>query len=222
MNVTAEPGTGHGRVLLPWRSILLVVVAIAAYAVFGAAPGAWVFDRAEVAQGEWWRLLSGHWVHSDTAHAAWDIAALLIIGAIFESRLRWRLPVILIFVTVGVDTWLWWGDPDLRYYCGLSGILNGLLIVGLVYLWRDTRHPVALLTGIAAVLKIALEITSGQSLITQTAWPSVPSAHAAGILSGLVFVIGAWISGYIRKRLRNTWPARTARWFKLTSATLRT
>ena len=98
--------------------------------------------------------------------------------------------MVLLLTSLGVDAWLWWGDPALSYYCGLSGILNGLLIVGLVHLWRDTRHLVVLLTALVAVLKIFVEINTGQSLVTQTAWPSVPVAHAAGYLSGLVLAAG--------------------------------
>ena len=176
---------GQGSITLPWRSLLLAAGAVVAYLVFGAAPEAWVFDRHAISQGEWWRLISAHWVHSDMEHAGWDICALLLFGLLFEARLRWKLPLALLVATVGVDAWLWWGDPALRFYCGLSGILNGLMVVGLLHLWRDLRHPVILLTTVAAALKILVEINTGQALITQTAWPSVPSVHAVGFLCGL-------------------------------------
>jgi len=185
----SDYGPGHGGIALPWRTLLLSVIAISAYLVFGPAPGAWVFDRAAIAGGEWWRLITGHWVHSDLTHAGWDIAALLLLGALFEGRLRWRLPLALLAGTAGVDVWLWWGEPALRYYCGLSGVLNSLLILGLLYLWRDLRHPVVLVTAVGAALKIILEIYFGQALLTQAAWPSVPTAHAAGFLCGLVLAI---------------------------------
>ena len=147
----------HGSITLPWRSMLMGVVAVLAYLVPGAAPEALVFDRVAIAQGEWWRLLTGHWVHSDPAHAGWDITALLLLGALFEPRLQWRLPLALLIGTVGVNAWLWWMEPALRYYCGLSGILNSLLIVGLLQLWRDCRDPLVLLTGVAAAAKILLD-----------------------------------------------------------------
>jgi rhomboid family GlyGly-CTERM serine protease len=180
----------HGSTTLPWRSMLMGVVAVLAYLLPGAAPEALVFDRVAIAQGEWWRLLTGHWVHSDPAHAGWDITALLLLGALFEPRLKWRLPLALLIGTVGVNAWLWWMDPALRYYCGLSGILNSLLIVGLLQLWRDCRAPLVLLTGVAAAAKILLELSLGQTLLTRTAWPAVPAVHAAGFLSGLVCVAG--------------------------------
>jgi len=179
----------HGGIMLPWRSILLVAVAAAAYLVLGAAPEGWVYDRSAISQGEWWRLVTGHWVHSDLAHAGWDITALLVLGTLFEVRLQWWVPIALLIGTLGVDVWLWWGDPTLYYYCGLSGILNCLLIIGLLQLWLDIRHPLVVLTGIGAAVKILVEINSGQALLTQTAWSSVPMVHAVGFLCGLLYIL---------------------------------
>jgi len=194
MDAVFQPGVRHGGIMLPWRSFLLGAGAIIAYLILGAAPEDWVFDRVAITQGEWWRLVAGHWVHSDFEHALWDIAALLLLGTLFEARLQWRLPLALLIGTVGVDVWLWWGDPTLRYYCGLSGILNSLLIVGLLQLWRDLRHPLILLTGVSAAVKILVEINAGQALLTQTAWPSVPVVHAVGFLCGLVLGWRFWIT----------------------------
>jgi len=196
VNASFEPELGHGSFTLPWRSLLLAAAALAVYLILGPAPEAWVFDRVAIAGGDWWRLITGHWVHSDLTHACWDIAALLALGALFEEKLQWRLPLALLAGTAGVDLWLWWAEPTLSYYCGLSGILNSLLVVGLAYLWRDLRHPLILLTAVAAALKIIVEIHVGQALLTQTAWPSVPAVHAAGFLSGLLL---AW--GLAGKRL---------------------
>ena len=186
MNVSTRPRGRHGGISLPWRSCLLGLVAIAACLALGPAPEAWVFDRVAIAQGEWWRLVTGHWVHSDLQHALWDITALLVLGALFEPRLQWRLPLVLLAATAGVDAWLWWGEPGLQFYCGLSGILNSLLVVGLLQLWRELRHPVIPLILTAAAVKIIVEIYTGQALLTSTAWPSVPAVHAVGYLCGLL------------------------------------
>lgn len=186
MKTFSIQGPRRGSRSLPWFSLALVAAAVAAFVFAGPAPGAWVFDRLAIEQGEWWRLVTGHWVHSDRGHAAWNIAALGLFGILFEAQLRWRLPLVLLVSAFAVDAWLWWGDPALRYYCGLSGILNGLLILGLAELWRGTRHPLVLLTAAGAALKIIVEIQGGQALLTRTDWPSVPEVHAAGFICGLV------------------------------------
>lgn len=193
----------HGGSSLPWRTLLLTVMALAIYLMAGAAPEAWVYDRGAIGQGEWWRLISGHWVHSDPEHAAWDIGALLVLGLLLESRLRNDLFRVLAFGAFGVDLWLWYREPALQFYCGLSGILNSLLALGLVALWRELRHPLVWITGVGAVTKIALEVAVGQALLTATAWPSVPAVHGAGFVCGLALAMVVDKSAYsCGKRLR--------------------
>lgn len=179
----------HGGSLLLWRTLLFTVLALAGYLIPGAAPESWVFDRTAIEQGEVWRLVTGHWVHSGFVHAFWDIAALAVLTAVAEYRLRWQIPLALLAGTLGVDLWLWWGEGTPVRYCGLSGILHSLLAVVLVRFWCDLRHPLVLLAGLTLVLKTGAEITEGAALLTRTAWPSVPAAHAAGILSGLLLMI---------------------------------
>lgn len=181
---------------LPWRTLLLTALALAGYLVLGAAPAAWVFDRTAVAEGEFWRLITGHWMHSDPMHGFWDIGALAFLGSMLEQRLQGKLVLALLIGNLGVNLWLWWGEPELRYYCGLSGILNTLLAVGLVNLWYDLRHPLVLLIGLGAVAKIVLEISTGQALLTETTWASVPETHAAGFLSGL---LGSYFIGLFNR-----------------------
>ncbi|MCU7812765.1 MAG: hypothetical protein KZQ77_16290, partial [Candidatus Thiodiazotropha sp. (ex Notomyrtea botanica)] len=78
----------RGGLLLPWRTLLLTTLALTGYLILGAAPEIWVFDRAAIGKGEVWRLVTGHWVHSDFEHALWDISALGLLGVLFEKRLR--------------------------------------------------------------------------------------------------------------------------------------
>ena len=175
----------HGR--LPWRSALLAMLALALWWAWGAAPEALVWDRAALARGELWRLLTGHWVHSDGGHALWDIAALILLGFLFEPRLKGRLPGVLLAGSLGVDAWLWWAPDAPVLYCGLSGILNSLLAAGLVAWWREQPHVLIPLTGLGMLAKSLMELQAGSMLLTSTAWPGVPQAHLAGMAAGLVY-----------------------------------
>ncbi len=189
MSVHALPRVRLGTTALPWRTLLLTAVALALYLGAGAAPELWVYDRLAISQGEWWRLISGHWVHSDLQHAVWDIGALMVLGYLFESRLKHGLFLVLAVVTLSIDLWLWYSEPSLDFYCGLSGILNGLLALGLVRLWRDVQHPLVLMTGLGAILKIVWEMAIGGALLTTTAWQSQPDLHGVGFICGLLLAI---------------------------------
>jgi rhomboid family GlyGly-CTERM serine protease len=180
------PGLAPYLRVLPWRTGLLTLVALALHFGAGPAPAGLVLDRAGVAGGEWWRLLTGHWVHSDADHALWNIAALAFLGALFERLLGGRLVAALALGMLLVDAWVLAGLPELSRYCGLSGILNALLATGLIALWRERSDPWIALVGAGAVLKIAAEAGLGQALFSSTQWDSVPAAHAAGLLAGLI------------------------------------
>ena len=187
-NAMRRPESDGTRVRLPVLSAALVAVATWLWFAFGAAPEALVFDRAAVAGGEWWRIATGHWVHSDASHAALNIAALALIAPIVETASRRLLLAALLVGTVAVSAGVVWGLPEIDRYCGLSGVLNALFVAALGVMWRRHRHPILIAIGGGLLVKLALELTSGASLVVATEWPSVPAAHLAGVLGGVLLL----------------------------------
>jgi rhomboid family GlyGly-CTERM serine protease len=184
----APPGLG-----LPWRSLLLAGLAAGLFLAAGPAPDLWVYARQGLAEGQLWRLLSGHLVHSDPAHLGWDLGALLLLGWAFEPLLRERFWPLLGVAALVIDAGLWFGLPGLARYCGLSGLLNALLAAGLWRLWRGHgRHPLMPVIGLLSLLKPLWELGAGQALFTSTFWPSLPEAHLLGLAAGFGFALWIW------------------------------
>lgn len=176
---------------IPWLSLTLAGLMAALFAAYGPVPEAWVYDRVAIYQGEWWRLLSGHWVHSDSGHLFWNLGALVLLGWMVETRNRLALLSSLLAGTLGVDLMLWLMLPDLSHYCGMSGVLNSLLLFAFAAFWRNTTAAILTITGMLSLAKILIEISLGQALLSNTAWESLPQAHLAGWLIGLVLVVVA-------------------------------
>lgn len=197
----------RGGEMLPRFTLLMALVAIGLFFSFGIAPESLVYDREAVFNGEWWRLVSGHFVHSDGEHALWDILALFLIGSLLEQRGLFKLLVATMAGLISVNCWLIWGTPELAYYCGLSGILNTLLMVFLFELLIELKREkvpadgstagkkidvtaiAVLLTGVLILGKILLEMSMGHALFTDAAWPSVPSVHLAGAMGSLLYMV---------------------------------
>lgn len=177
----------RGSPELPWFTGLCVGVAGGLWLLLGPVPEALVFDRIAIADGEWWRLITGHWVHSDGQHALWDIAALALIGCLLEGRGKRRLALATSMGIVAVDACIWWCLPELERYCGLSGMLNTLLIIALADLWLLYRHPIFAAAILLLGGKLIAEMAAGQSVLIDPSWPGVPMAHVAGCLGGIVF-----------------------------------
>lgn len=184
-----QPVARPGRPGLPWLTLGLAAVAASLWWGLGPVPGRLVFDRSKIAAGEIWRLVTGHFVHSDGAHVAWNIGALLLIGLTMEGFGRRRMIAAIIAGIAAVDAGLWWGMTDLQRYCGLSGMLNALLVVAVFEGWRRFRHPLFAATGGIYVVKLVVEAFADQGLLVQTVWPSVPMAHVAGFIGGALLAI---------------------------------
>ncbi len=191
MNLIAATLVNHGSLRLPWFTLSVTALLLLLFGIAGPAPEALIYDRMEIMSGEFWRLFTGHFVHTDNTHLAWNVLAFLILGAVLEWEFRLPAHIHLTVLGLGaltVDAWLWWGMPEITRYCGISAILNTQLGVAAIMLWAATKSPLAILVGLGALLKIAAEITLQTSLFTNTLWPSVPEAHLAGLVFGLLFI----------------------------------
>ena len=178
-------GAGRGGFQPPRLTLFLGAVMAAAYLLLGPAPAGLMLDRQAVANGEIWRLLTGHLVHADDAHLSWNLGAFLVLSGLYELQERpgpGRYFGLLAAAALAVDAWFWWLQPGLLVYCGLSGVLNGFFAVLTVFLWRRTRHPAIALAGLAAVAKIAVEAGLGASLLPTTAWTAVPGAQSPSVV----------------------------------------
>jgi rhomboid family GlyGly-CTERM serine protease len=188
-----------------WRApVLLVGFLLAAYAISSEDLAAWRYDRAAILAGETWRLLTGHLVHGDPQHLAWNLAGVLIVGFLFArdfTSLQWA--AVLFASTAAIDLGFLTCEPQLAWYVGFSGVLHGAMAAGLVRWLRRDEGILTWLIGGVFVAKLTWEhlagalpfIASGLSL------PVVHEAHSYGAIGGAVAALSieAW-SGRRRRR----------------------
>ncbi len=178
----------HGACRVPWLSSLLTLLFAGIYIIYGPAPATLVYDRAAISNGELWRLLSGHLVHCDLNHLLLNCTAFFILAALIEHQSRKLIPTTL-FGIVSVSLYLWIFEAQLTHYCGLSGILNTLLVVALADRYKRTKNLIFPLTLAAAFVKICWEITTAEAIFSSTLWQSVPASHAAGYAGGVLLLV---------------------------------
>jgi len=166
-------------------------------------------DLTLLNQGHWWVLISGHWLHADMHHLAWNVIALMILAALIERRSRRLLLLSTLAGMICVDLLLLSPFTAIQRYCGLSGLLNTLLGVALYLYWKETRSMLIVLTAVLCVGKIGLEMYSGQSLFTDTSWPPFAASHLAGALGVPVALCGWRYIG--RRRKEQEWESGLGR-----------
>jgi rhomboid family GlyGly-CTERM serine protease len=158
------------------------------------------YERALVADGEWWRLVTGHLVHLGWAHLALNVMGLLLMWALFceDFTLR-RWALILTGSLIAIDAGFFFIERGLRWYVGLSGVLHGVMAAGtLAHLRRREPDAWILLPFLigkliyeqwVGVMPYSLESASG---------PVVVDAHLYGALGA---VAAALTLGPVRQRL---------------------
>jgi rhomboid family GlyGly-CTERM serine protease len=165
-----------------WLFVLLLSAALQATGQVQA----WRFDRGLIAQGEVWLLFSGHFVHLNWIHWALNMAGLGIVAFFFSpyaSLRQWLWVIFCAALFSGLG--MYWRDPELQTYVGLSGVLHGLFIFGAL---REIRHyPASGYVLLALLLgKLAWEAVYGPLPGSEalTRGRVATDAHLYGALGG--------------------------------------
>lgn len=172
--------------------LVLSMVGMAALATFltPSLAAALVYDRQRLAEGELWRLFTGHLVHFSTEHLRWNLLALGLVAIMLPAK-PLRLAPAMGIAACAISSGLYAVEPELAYYGGLSGLITALITFALTNLAKLERHRRLLaITGLSLLaLKLLWEATTAHSLFmdmpTSDIHPSLP-AHAIGYVTGLV------------------------------------
>ncbi len=146
------------------------------------------FSAADIFDGEAWRIISGHFMHADLQHLLWNCLGLAVLGTLLEFRSRTVLLASLGTGIVVVSALLLTPYAKLDYYCGLSGVLNTLLLVALWLEWKSTRSRLIILITCACIAKVVIEVSQGVSVMTHITWPPYAWSHVAGLIGGLLVI----------------------------------
>lgn len=181
-----------------------LILALALLAQLSLISGSdWLqYAKPEVDGGQWWRFITGNFIHLNWKHFALNAFALIAIIYVFPKILSFReLLLVLVLCSLSVTIGLWVFKPSIYWYVGLSGALHGLLAT--LLLLDIAAGKSALNIGLLVALLVKLfwefrmgplpgsELTVGGSVVVE--------AHLFGSLGGLVL----GICFYSKKSLKN-------------------
>jgi membrane associated rhomboid family serine protease len=170
-------------------ALALVVVGWIEFVVVGSASRAIAvagLDRAKVAAGEWWRVLTSSFLHVNGAHLWGNFAALISLGRLVEaysSRSRFLLAYLAAVVSGSLASC--WLLPHATSVGASGGILG---LAGFLYA-LSLRRPDA----VPAVYRTAAMATMILTALVGAVgyWFIDNAAHAGGALAG--FLVG-WLT----------------------------
>ncbi len=133
--------------------LLLAILLVVLWASEERSVPALRYERAGLAAGELWRVITGHLVHASLQHLLLNLAGLGLVVLLFPNEYsprEWFLVGVVSSLTIAAG--LWWLDPEVGWYVGLSGVLHGVLAAGALAWWRSqTRLLAGLLTAVLVV-----------------------------------------------------------------------
>ena len=172
-----------------WLTVAAVVALVTGLWLAGPdVTAALRYERTAVLDGQWWRLVTGHLVHADAAHLAWNLAGAALVWWLFGAeygRLEWLVIVLASAAAIDIAFLGWM--PGLDWYVGLSGVLHGCMAAGLAAWLARARDPLVLLVAILFGAKLVFEHWQGPLPFTAgtLALPVIVEAHSYGAIGGL-------------------------------------
>ncbi|MGN0920904.1 MAG: rhombosortase [Cellvibrio sp.] len=194
------------------RTLLIAIALSVLSAIFFAlgdfAIAHLALEPNTVLKGEWWRLMTAHWLHFTFYHFGINVIAFVAITALFltqESARRFTASLAIMCVLLGLALALL--NPEYSPYVGLSGLLHGILVQGII----TTRDYSRSIKGIALLLvgvKLGYEQSpwySAEDLEIAVGAQIAVDAHLYGAILGLslgtlAYVIGRSQNSFTLKR----------------------
>lgn len=175
------------------RTLLIAIALSVLSAIFFAlgdfAIAHLALEPNAVQQGDWWRLITAHWLHFTFYHFGINVIAFVAITALFftqESARRFTASLAIMCVLLGLALALL--NPEYSPYVGLSGLLHGILVQGII----KTRDYSRSIKGIALLLvgvKLGYEQSpwySAEDLEIAVGAQIAVDAHLYGAILGLL------------------------------------
>ncbi|MGD9645507.1 MAG: rhombosortase [Pirellulales bacterium] len=176
------------------------------------------FDRANIAAGEVWRVVSGHLTHWNADHLLWDVLMFAVLGALVERVSRAAFVITPLLSTLAISGVLWFWQPTLDDYRGLSGIDSALFVFMAGWLVREAfqerRHAALLLPALALLGfagKVGYELVTGCTLFVDSmaaGFAPLPLAHVVGGVVGALVLTADTVA----TSLTTTDAASTCQW----------
>jgi len=180
---------------LPNHILWLLLVSLSGLLQAAGWVPEWRFDRGLIDSGHYWLLFSGHIVHLNWSHWALNMGGLAVVAFFFSPYGNIRQWLLVVFVSASfVGLGLYWLNPELVTYVGLSGVLHGLFIYGAIH--ERQRYPAS---GIALLVlligKLIWEFFNGALPGSEdlTAGHVITDAHLYGAIGGAVAAGLLWI-----------------------------
>mgnify|MGYP001947592871 CR=1 FL=1 len=176
--------------------LILLIIALICFVFNNQISDYFIYNRVLIVDNQYWRLITGHFFHTNYAHLILNTLAIVLLWALHgHFYVTKQYCLLFLFSSLMISLGLFTFTPSMNEYVGLSGVLHAFFIVGAL---KDIEHKektgFILLLGV--IIKIAHEQIYGASEeISSLINANVAiDAHLWGAIAGSVFYLIAFIS----------------------------
>jgi len=198
--VSAPEAEPRQRCRLPVWTLTFVTCAI----VVELAPTSamWLgFERAAVARGQLWRLLTGHLVHGSAQVALLDLAAFALFG-LWVERTSPRILAAVLAASAITSTLAVFLFTEYERYVGSSALVSGLLVATAILMLRDSRTRAVRVVALTLVALFAAKVALEWTGLWPAALGGLPPGHETAVVAHVGGALGGGTALLHRTRRR--------------------
>ncbi len=160
------------------------------------------YDRNQLNNFQWWRLITGHFLHTNTTHLLLNTAGLALLWALHGHYYKMPRYLMQFFaLCLGTAIGLYLFAEQMQWYVGLSGVLHGLFVIGAYFDIRN-KFKTGWLMLIGVWLKVVHEQIYGASegVAELIAANVAIDAHLFGTITGSIIILYYFVLNKIQNQ----------------------
>jgi rhomboid family GlyGly-CTERM serine protease len=171
--------------------MLIIVISIILALTEPMSSDMFAYDTQQLNNFQWWRLITGHFLHTNTIHLLLNALGLTLLWALNGHHYKASHYLIQFFMLcLGTSIGLYLFAEQMQWYVGLSGVLHGLFVIGAYFDIRQ-KFKTGWLMLIGVWLKVLHEQIYGASEgVAQLIAANVAiDAHLFGTITGCIIIL---------------------------------
>ena len=152
-----------------------------------------IFDHSLIAAGQIWRIWTGQFVHTNTAHLLLNAAGFSLLLLLYQTHITLtKLLYASVYLSTCIGLSLLWFNPEIIRYAGLSGVLYGLFSLFALQASLKRDYLLGYVVFFAISSKIVWEnidptINEHNAVLINASVAS--EAHLYGYIAALLYVV---------------------------------
>ena len=171
--------------------LLIVITSIVLALTEPMSSNLFAYDRNQLNHFEWWRLITGHFLHTNTSHLLLNLTGLTLLWALHGHHYKIsRYSIQFLVLCLGTSIGLYYFAQHMQWYVGLSGVLHGLFVIGAYFDIRQKLKTGWIMFIIVWVKVIYEQVFGASADVAKLIEANVAvDAHLFGTISGCIIIM---------------------------------